>query len=293
MKIERKKRKSVLNRKSPVEKALYVFVSTIFAVIAASYIYIVVWTFVSSLKTHTEIVMDPFSLPEVWNWVHFKEMVSLFTVNGHGFWEMLFNSVWFSVGGAFLQHITTITFAYCCTKYEFPGSKLAYPIVLIMTTLPLYGNSGATYRIIDGMGLINNYAHVLLSISGFTTAYLYYSAFFKGLSWTYAEAAMMDGAGDLQIYTRVMFPQAKPIFTALFLTTWLSSWNSYESALVYLGDLPSLPVGIYQFNQEMIYQARLDILFAACLVVTIPALIIFIIFNKVLTTNVSLGGIKG
>ena len=104
---------------------------------------------------------------------------------------------------------------------------------------------------------------------------------------------MMDGAGDLQIYTRVMFPQAKPIFTALFLTTWLSSWNSYESALVYLGDLPSLPVGIYQFNQEMIYQARLDILFAACLVVTIPALIIFIVFNKVLTTNVSLGGIKG
>ena len=43
----------------------------------------------------------------------------------------------------------------------------------------------------------------------------------------------------------------------------------------------------------MTYQARLDILFAACLVVAIPALILFIAFNKVLTTNVSVGGLKG
>lgn len=282
-----------LRRKSPVEKALYCFVSLIFAIVAASYIYILVWTFISSMKTHTEIVMDPFSLPEIWNWSHFKDMVELFYVNGHGFWEMLFNSVWFSVGGAFLQHITTITFAYCCTKYEFPGSNLVYPTVLVVTTLPIYGTAGATYRLINGFGLIDSYAHIVLSIAAFTTSYLYYTAFFKSMSWTYAEAAMMDGANDFQIYLKVMLPQAKPIFTALFLTTWLQSWNNYESALVYLPNLPTLPVGIFQFNQEMIYKARLDILFAACLVVSIPALVIFIIFNKVLTTNVSLGGIKG
>ena len=51
--------------------------------------------------------------------------------------------------------------------------------------------------------------------------------------------------------------------------------------------------GIYQFNTEMIYRARLDILFAACVIVALPALILFTVFNKTITSNVSLGGIKG
>ena len=287
------KRESGLKRKSLSEQILYCFVSLVFAVVAASYIYIIAWTFISSMKTHTEIVMNPFSLPEVWNWSHFLEMFSIFEVNGHGFATMLFNSVWFSVVGAFLQHITTICFAYVSTKYEYPGSKWIYTIVLIMMTLPIYGTAGAQYRLIRSLGLVDSYAHVLLSISGFTSAYLYYYAFFKNLSWSYAEAAMMDGANEFQIFFKVMFPQAKPIFTALFLTTWLTTWNTYESTLVYLPNLPTLPVGVYQFNVAMTYQARLDILFAACLAVSVPALIVFIAFNKVLTKNVSLGGIKG
>ena len=88
-------------------------------------------------------------------------------------------------------------------------------------------------------------------------------------------------------------PMAKPLFGALFLTGWLGIWNNYESALIYLPNLPTLPVGIYQFNTEMIYRARLDILFAACVIISIPAIILFVAFNKVITTNVSLGGIKG
>ena len=123
--------------------------------------------------------------------------------------------------------------------------------------------------------------------------FLYFTAYFKNLSWTYAEAAMIDGADDFQIYFKVMFPQTKPIFGALFLTNWITNWNTYESALIYLPQLPTLPVGIYQFNTEMIYRARLDILFAACVIIAIPAIVLFVVFNKMITTNVSVGGIKG
>ena len=282
-----------LKRKSPAEKILYCIVSLIFAVIAASYVYILVWTLISSLKTHQEIVLNPFSLPKKWQWSNYLDMVRLFEVNGTGFWGMLFNSLWFSVIGAFLAQVTTATFAYTCTKYKFPGSGLVYPVILVMMTLPIYGSSGATYKIIYNMGLVDNYAHVLLSIAGFSTQFLYYRAFIRNISNTYAESAMIDGANDFQIYLKVMFPQIKPIFAALFLTTWLGSWNSYESPLLYLPNLPTLPVGIYQFNVEMLFRVRLDVLFAACMVVSIPALILFVVFNKTITTNVSVGGIKG
>ena len=282
-----------LNRKSPAEVAVYGVVSLLFLVIALSYLYIVFWALMSGAKTHDEIIMNPFALPEVWNWSHYIEVISQLEVNGHGFLEMLFNSCYFSVVGSLIQQFVTMTFAYCCTKYKFRGSEIPYTIILIMMTLPIYGAGGATYKLFRNLGMIDTYAHVLCSAGGMSAQFLYYRAFFKNLSWTYAEAAMMDGAGPFSIYFKVMFPQAKPIFGALFLTVWLASWNSYESTLLYLPNLPTLPVGIFQFNAEMLYRARLDILFAACVFVSIPAILLFAIFNKTITTNVSVGGIKG
>ena len=276
-----------------MEIAIHIFVSIIFFLVAASYVYMFVWAIIAGCKTHNEIVLNPFSLPEEWHWEHFIEVFQKLDVNGNGFLDMLFNSIYFSVFTTLVSQFTTMSFAYCCSKYKFPGQKLVYTIILIMMTLPLYGSGGATYTLISKLGLIDSYAHIILAIGGFGPAALYYMAYFKNLSWTYAEAAQMDGANDYQIYFKVMLPQAKPIFGALYLTNWLAAWNSYDSQLIYLPNLPTLPVGIYQFNTEMIYRARLDILFAACVIISIPALILFIVFNKTITTNVSIGGIKG
>ena len=280
-------------RKSPAEVALHIMVSVIFMVVALSYIYILLWAVNAGLRTNAEIVMDPFGLPSEWHWENYLDVFRLLEVNGNTFFDMLFNSVYFSVVGVFIQQFTAITFAYCCTKYRFPGSNWVYPIILIMITLPIYGSGGAMYKLYRSLGLVDSYAHVIASASGFNMLFLYYSAFFRNLSWTYAEAGMMDGANAFGIYLRIMLPQAKPIFGALFLTSWMGTWNSYDSALIYLPNLPTLPVGIFQFNTEMIYRARLDILFAACVIISIPALILFVAFNKVITTNVSIGGIKG
>lgn len=282
-----------LRRKSATEVTLYLFVSAIFLLVAASYVYLIVWAVIAGCKTHTEIVVNPFSLPKQWHWEHFQEVFRLLEVNGSDFWDMLFNSVYFSVGCSLLQQFVTMSFAYCCTKYKFPGSNLPYVIIMVMITLPLYGTGGASYRIYKNLGLIDSYTHILASTSGFSMNFLYYRACFKNMSWSYAEAAMIDGANDFQIYQKVMMPMARPIFGALFLTSWLGSWNNYESALIYLPNLPTLPVGIYQFNTEMIFRARLDILFAACVWVSIPAILLFVVFNKVITTNVSIGGLKG
>lgn len=280
-------------RKSPAEVVLYSCVSLIFLVVALSYIYILVWAFIAGCKTHTEIAMDPFGLPEVWHFEHYLEVFDTFEVNGQGFFDMFFNSVWYSVMSTLLLQFTAMTFAYACSKYKFRGSGFLYTLTLVVITLPIYGNSGAVYELYAKMGLINSYAQVLTFAGGINMMFLYYMAFFKNLSWTYAEAAMMDGAGHFQIYFKVMLPQAKAIFGSLFLTTWIAAWNSYESQLVYMPEIPTLPVGIYQFHTEMMFRARLDILFAACVIIVIPALILFIVFNKTITTNVSVGGIKG
>ena len=280
-------------RKSPAEITLYCVVSAIFMVVALSYVYILVFALFSGLKTHNEVALNPFALPTTWHWEHFIEVFKVLEVNGVKFGGMLGNSIWFSVVSTFLMESVTMAFAYCCNKYTFPGSKWPHAIILVMITLPLYGSSGAIYKLYHSLGLINSYAQVFIALSGFNVHFLYYTAFFKNMSWTYAEAAMMDGGNAFDIYYRVMMPQAKPIFAALFITQWLTEWNNYSSGLIYYPLIPTLPVGIYQFNLEMIYRARLDILFAGCFLVCLPALILYIVFNKTITTSVSFGGIKG
>lgn len=282
-------------RKSKSQIALHCTVSLIFMAVAFSYLYILIWAVIAACKTHTEVVMNPFSFPEVWHWEHFAEMTKLLEVNGNNFWDMLFNSVYFSIPAVFLSQFFLVWFAYVCTKYTFPGSKYVYTIILVFMTLPLYGTGGGMYRLYHNLGLIDSYSQILTAVGTGVMSMntLYYIAFFKNLSWTYAEAAMMDGANEFQTYFRVMLPQAKPLLGALMLTQWIGLWNDYESAMIYRPNLPTLPVGIYQFNTEMMFRARLDILFAGCVVVCIPALILFIVFNKTLTTSISVGGIKG
>ena len=194
-------------RKAPSEIAVHCFVSVIFMVVALSYLYILVWSFIAGLRTNNEIVLDPFGLPTTWNWHHYIEVFEKLEVKGHNFFDMFFNSVWFSVLGPLIQQFVTCWFAYTCSKYKFPGSGLPYAIVLIMITLPIYGTGGAMYKLNYSLGLIDSYARVILMAEGFNMHFLYYTAYFKNLSWTYAEAAQIDGANDFLIYFKIYLMQ--------------------------------------------------------------------------------------
>ncbi len=280
-------------RKSPLENALHCVVALVFAVVCFSYLYMVVWCVLAGFRTHSEIVLDPFGLPTTWHWENFIDLTRLLKVGDNDFWDMLFNSAVFSLWGTFANMFVMLQFAYVAAKYKFPGSKYVMPIILIVTTLPLYGTGGGLYKLYYNLGFINSYTQLLAIGSVTTTTTLYFMSYFQNMSWSYAEAAMMDGANHFTIFYRVMLPQAWPIFIALFITSWKGVWNDYSSSMIYHPKLPTLAYGIYQFSTEMTYQARLDILFASCVVASLPALILYLVFNKTMTTSVSFGGLKG
>ena len=280
-------------RKAPTEVALHCVISLIFAIVAFSYLYLLIWTFLSAVRTHSEIVLEPFSLPTVWHWENFKDIMNVLKVGDNSFFDMFLNSVIFSVWGTLAGNFITMQFAYVVSKYEFPGSKWVFPFILIIMSFPLYGTSGGLYRVYHDLGFIDSYRQLLAVGSVTHAGTLYFMAYFQNMSWSYAEAAMMDGANHIQIWYRIMMPQAKPLFGSLFIISWISSWNDYSSSMIYHPNLPNLAYGLYQFNTEMIFSARLDILFAGCLIALLPVLISFIVFNKTMTSSVSLGGLKG
>lgn len=148
------------------------------------------------------------------------------------------------------------------------------------------------YVLLNDLGLLNSRLMILTSFTGIGVNYMYFYAFFQNVSNTYAEAAEMDGAGDYTVFFKVMFPQALPMFGAVFLLIWMAEWNNYASAVLYLNKLPTLSAGIYLFQTEATNMGRFDILYLAYFVTCIPPLVIFAFFNKILMSNISLGGIK-
>lgn len=279
--------------KKPVsEQVVYCIVFLIFFAFALSYLYIFYWGITAGLKSHTEIVTDPFKLPSAPRFKNYIEVFSLLEVNGFSFFGMLFNSLYFSLLGPLILNMVSCMLAYVTSKYKFPGSKLYMVIVTIMLTMPIYGSGGSAYRLYYRLGLINSYSHIILAFGGMNMTYMLFHAAFSSLSWSYAEAAFIDGANDYTVFFRIMLPQVMNIFGALFLLAWIADWNNYSSALIYLPKLPTLAGGIYLFELDMTYKVRRDILYAAYMVTSIPPLILFILFNNALTSNVSLGGIK-
>ncbi len=284
-------KKTSLFKRSPSEKALYAIIFAIFCIFSASYVYMIFWCFISGMRNADALIMQPFAFngfqPQ-----NYIEVLTKFEVDGHSFLQMLFNSLYFCFLGPFLCITVTSMMSYVTAKYRFFGSKAVYFVVLVVITLPLYGTGTAMYKLLHNLGFINSYAMILTSLNAFSIYYMYFFAFWQGVSKSYAEAAEIDGANKWQIYFSVMLPQAVAMFGSLFLLLWITEWNSYATALIYLPKLPTLAVGIYKFELMMKYHTRPDILYAACFISLLPPLILFACCNGALMNNVSLGGLK-
>lgn len=285
-----RKSKSLI-KKTPAETVLYSIVFVIFCIFAFTYVYMLVWCFYSGLREADAVATDPFGFSKI----NFKNYLDVFTImesNGASFFEMLLNSMYFSILGCAINLMVTAMFAYVCAKFRFPGSKLIYNIVIIVITLPIYGSGSAMYKLLFRMGILNSPWMILTSIGGFSMNFLYLHAFYSGMSKTYSEAAEIDGANEWQVFFKIMLPQSITMVGSLYVIAWLAEWNSYGTALIYLPKMPTLAVGIYQFQVKMQFDAKMNILYAACFISVIPPLIIFSLCNKALMSNVSLGGIK-
>lgn len=268
-----------------------------FAFFALTYLYIFYFVFINGLKSHNECITNPWGLPTKVHFENYLYLLDEFRVYEGmkyetNFWGMLFNSLMFSIPGNILNLLFTAMAAYVVSKYKFKGAGFFYGLTLFIMMFPIYGSGGAAYKLQYNLGMINSFKVILLSWGGFNSAFLYMHASFQGVSSTYMEAAKVDGANDYVIFFRIMLPQIMGLLGSLFIMGWIGEWNNYSGVLVYQKRLPTLAGGIYLFQGETGATVREHILYAAYFLVAIPPLVLFACFNKLLMTNVSIGGIK-
>ncbi len=282
-----------LKKMTTSQKIVYMTMFVICTAICAIHISIFIVGFLQGLKTHTEAVLNPFKLPKVWHWENYIDAFTLLEVKGVTFLEMTFNSCWYAIGSTVLSLIGTFMITYVIAKYKFPGSELLNTIAVLVLIIPLYGGGGAGYKLMYKLNLVNSPLYLVAKFGTITGQYLVMKAFIDGLSWSYAEAAFIDGASDFRVMWTINFPQLVSPLMAIVLNMFMATWNEFQNPLLFLSDMPLVSVGIYLFKTDMVYKVRMDILYAATCLAVVPIWILYGILNKSLLNLTFGGGIKG
>ncbi len=209
------------------------------------------------------------------------------------FWTITWNSLWRTTISAVFSIGSSAMVCYILVFYQSRFTKFLYALGIIVAILPVYGSAGSVYRLYDEMGLINNPIILITSITLYGANFFYMYAFFKSLSWQYAEAAFIDGAGHYQVFFKVMLPMAKPSISALFIMQFIAGWNDYESTLLYMNAYPNLSYAVYAYEEVGKYSGNVPAYFAGVLISLLPILALFVIFQNTIMDEVHLGGLKG
>ena len=278
----------------------FIVVFAVFFLFAVTLIYPMLWALLNSFKTNAEYFDDPFKFPEIWqfkNYVKVFDKLSVRTSYGTqvGLLGMLANSIWLSLCGSVLTVFSSTMVAYVVAKYDFRMKNFIYGLAIFIMIIPIVGNLPAQYKLYSDLHLRNSPLILITYTGGFGFNFIVLYGFFKNVSWSYAEAAFVDGAKNLRVFLSIMLPLAMPAIAALFVIQVVGLWNDYMTPLMYLGDFPTLSSGLYRFKTIMESGGSTDypVYFAGILLATIPILVLFAFFSETIMQNTVAGGLKG
>lgn len=289
----------ILYKRSFGEKVLFAIVFLIFMLYAVSLIYPLFWLVINSFQDSMAYELnklrgDIMRLPEQLGIFNYVKALKELNYNDSNILQMFFNSIWFTV-------LTVGENVFCCTctgyalsKYKFGAKNVIYGVIIFTMTVPIVGTTGALFKLVNDMGIYNTPLYVVLhSLSGTGLGFMVMYAFFKNVSWSYAESAFVDGAGHGTVFFKIMLPQALPAMGALVIVQSIGVWNNYMDVLLYLPDYPTLASGMYGVSRTLPRLGQAPVYFAALVLSMIPVLIMFICFSDKIMKNFTVGGLKG
>ena len=216
--------------------------------------------------------------------------------NSATFIDIFINTFLYTVGGAFIMCFMPALTAYITAKYDYVWCKALHLINIVIMCIPIVGRYPTELTFLRNSGLYDNMlGNFIQKMTGGGTYYLVYYAFFKGVSDVYRDAASIDGASEWTISFRIYFPLAQKMILTVFLIQFVNLWNDYQTLYLYLPSYPTFAYMVFykviEATDNTVFQ-ELPMKTAACMFLSVPVLILFIIFKDKLMGSISLGGIK-
>jgi trehalose/maltose transport system permease protein len=249
------------------------------------------YAILSSLKAGSELFRVDY-FPLKWN---FDNYVGVFRDNP--FATNIWNSVLVSFATVALSLFLGLTAAYALARIQFRGRGLLLLTILGVSMFPQVAVLSGMFQMIRGLGLYNSLPGLVLSYMIFTLPFTVWvlTTFMRELPKELEEAAIMDGASSWVILTRVFMPLMWPALVTTGLLAFIAAWNEFLFALTFTltNEQRTVPVGIALMSGASVHELPWGNIMAASVIVTVPLVVLVLIFQRRIVSGLTAGAVKG
>ncbi|MDO4665494.1 MAG: carbohydrate ABC transporter permease [Actinomycetaceae bacterium] len=249
------------------------------------------WMFVSSLRP-TSHIFDTTLWPRH---VSMENYLAVFDPM-RGFGKALLNSLIVAGVTTVLALVVATITAYALARLDFPGKSLILTVVIATSMFPLVAIVVPLLRLFTAWEWINTYQAMIVPDLSFALPLAVWNltSFFKQMPRELEQAAMVDGCTPGQAFRKIIMPLAAPgVFTTAIIV-FINTWNEFLIAVTMVNDtnMQTAPVAISKFGGVSGFETPFGSQMAAGVVVTIPLVIMVLIFQRRIVAGLAAGGVK-
>ena len=251
------------------------------------------WTIVSSLKTSSQLFATPINyIPPTPQWENYAQVFK-----SQPFAQFLLNSFVVAGGTTLMSLLIGMFAAYSLGRFDFSGRKPIYYATLAVAMFPQISVLGGLFVLIRSLGLYDTVWGLMLSYMIFTLPFTIWilTGFVREIPAELEEAAFIDGATPLQTLTKVLLPMMAPGLVTAGLLAFIQAWNEFLFALTYTVGQNSrtVPVAIAFFSGTSSFELPWNLITAASVVVTLPLIVLVLVFQQRIVAGLTAGSVKG
>ena len=260
---------------------------------AATVLYPLLLIVSTSLKDPLDVTANPFSL---FTSIRFMNYLDAWTLGGFGgyFWNTVVITALTLIGVVALSALA----GYALARFHLPGENIIFFTFILGLMIPFFSVMIPLFYELKAMNLLGTYAAVILpAIAGATgfglpLGVFLMRSFYMDLPEELADAARVEGATEFQVFRRIMLPLSTPGVAVLAVLVFFQTWNNFLLPLVYLqgSENQMLASGLYLFAGGR--TGEYELAAAGSLIMTVPVVILFLIFQKYFIRGLTAGAFK-
>lgn len=266
-----------------------VIIFTVCALLFMLYVFPFILILINSFKTRLEVVADPLSLPQSFD---FSNYIEAFQTMNYG--SAVINSLIITTVSVIVIILFSSMLAYFLVRYNWKINKIIFMALVASMIIPFQSVMIPFVTIFGNIGLLNSRGMLIYFYLGFgiSMATFMFHGFIKSIPIELEEAAIIDGANRFQVFFKVVLPMLKPTTATIAILDVLWVWNDFLlPSLVLVNDnVRTLPLSTFYFFGK--YTANYNVAMAALVLVLLPVLIFYFVMQKRIIAGVVDGAIK-
>lgn len=267
------------------------FVYIILIVFGLFFAYPLVYAINNAFKPLNEIfLMPPRLFVQQPTMTNFQDLFIIMSKSTVTFSRYIFNTFFITVVGTFGHIIISSMGAYVISKYNFPGSRFFFKVVVVSLMFSGYVTAIPNYLVMSRLGWVDTFFSVIVPAFAMPMGFFLMKQFMDTVPMTLIEAAKIDGASEFRIYWQIVMPTVKPAWLTVMVFSVQNLWNARASNFIYSEDLKTLPYALSQIIGGGVQRAGVGA--AVTLFVMIVPLVTFILAQSNIIQTMASSGIK-